>query len=60
MTAVIDRSCTVGRPRKVLVVAYTVHKPSEKKLTPFDVAKKVGSIFAVKVASDRIYNGRVN
>ena len=35
-------------------------QPPEKKLTPFNVAKKIGLIFAVKVESDRIYNGRVN
>ena len=44
LTAVIDRPCTVGRPRKVTAVAYAAHKPPKKKLTSFDAAKKIGSI----------------
>ena len=60
LTAVIDRPCTVGRPRKLAAVTYAAHKPPEKKLTPFDAAKRIGSILSVKINTGRVYNGRVN
>ena len=52
LTMIIERPCTVGRSCDLY--------GASNRLTPFDGAKRTGSILSVKINTGRVYNGRVN